>query len=124
MPPLEPVHRSQIAFAPVSQATLLQKLFRPVPIPDLDTLLAQELRVGTAPDEPEEFVDDALQEGALGGKKREGGRRKGEAERRGREDGERASASAVRAGFASGEDARYEREVLVFLMLRIRGRGR
>ena len=116
MPPLEPIHGPEIALAAVSQPAGLEEGLGAVPVPDLDAALGEEVCVCVSADEPEEFFDDAAEVGAFGGEDGEGGVGEGEAEGGGREEGVCAGACAVVAGFAVGDGALDEREVLLFFV--------
>jgi hypothetical protein len=59
MSPLETVHGPKVAFASMTEPALLQKLLGTVPIPDLDSLVRQNLRVGLPTDEPQKLLDNA-----------------------------------------------------------------
>ena len=62
MPPLEAVHRSEVALASMRQTTFVEELARAVSIPYLHPSLRQQLRVRLASDKPDELLDDTAQE--------------------------------------------------------------
>jgi hypothetical protein len=67
MPPLEPIHWSKITFPPVTQPYAIEIFPRPVAFPDIDPLVGQHFAVRAARYEPQEFLDHAPEENALGG---------------------------------------------------------
>jgi hypothetical protein len=120
--PLETVHGPQIALAAMAQAARLEERGRAVAVPDLDALGGEEGRVCRAADEPEQLLDDAAQEGALGGEEGEGVVCQGKTQGRGREEGEGAGAGAVGSRRAGVEDASDEIQVLLLFVYSGHGR--
>uniref|UniRef100_A0A7S1FWF7 Uncharacterized protein n=1 Tax=Corethron hystrix TaxID=216773 RepID=A0A7S1FWF7_9STRA len=122
MPPLESVDGPQISRLPMSQPHLLQKLLAPVPVPDMDVLRRQLVRVRTSPQEPQELLRHSPPERAFGGEQRQRVVAKGEAHLHA-EGGERAGSRPVPASDSVGDDGAAEGEVLGLLGVGI-GRGR
>lgn len=116
MAPLKAIYGAQIALPAMSQPAGLEKRLGAVAVPDLDAALGEKGRVGPSVNKPEEFFDNASEVGAFGGEKGERGVGEGEAEGGGCEEGVCAGAGAVVAGFAVGDDALDEGEVLVLLV--------
>mmetsp|Transcript_22294 Transcript_22294/g.53470 ORF Transcript_22294/g.53470 Transcript_22294/m.53470 type:complete len:264 (-) Transcript_22294:4-795(-) len=71
VPPLEPVHWSQVPLLPVPETHFREELLGAVAVPDVDVLVPEEVGVGRAGDEPEELLGDAAPEDALGRQQRE-----------------------------------------------------
>lgn len=106
----------------MAQAARLEERGRAVAVPDLDALGGEEGRVCRAADEPEQLLDDAAQEGALGGEEGEGVVCQGKSQGRGREEGEGARARAVGSRRAGVEDASDEIQVLLLFVYSGHGR--
>ena len=117
MSPLEAVYGPEVALATVSQATLLEELFRAVAVPDLDALLREQLRVRRTLDEPEQLLEDAAHERALRREQRQGRVRQRKAQVWRGEERERARARAVGTHVAGVEDGADEVEVLLLVVL-------
>lgn len=115
VPPLEPIHGSQVAFPPVTETDAVEVLPAAVACPDVDALVGEHLAVGAARDKPEKLLNHAAGEHALGGEQGEGVVGQREAQRVGCEQRKRAGAGTVGAGLASRDDARDQVEILILL---------
>jgi hypothetical protein len=79
MPPLEPIHGSQVAFASMAQPDFIKVLSRPIALPYIHPFGRERLAVGIARDEPEQLFDDAAGEDAFRSQEGERPVRQGEA---------------------------------------------
>lgn len=68
VPPLEAVHRTEVADLAVVEAEVVEELARAIAIPNLDAGLAEAVGGCVALDEPEELGDNGASKDALGGK--------------------------------------------------------
>jgi len=115
MAPLKSVHRAQVAFAPVRETHAVEVFARAVAFPDVHALGREDLAVRTARHEPQQLLDHAAREDALGSQERQGRVGEGEAEGGGREEREGARAGSVGARLPGLDDPADEVEVLVLL---------
>jgi len=117
MSPLESIHGPQIPCLAMLKTDTVEVLSAAVAVPDLDTELRQMQGICICLDEPEELFEDGAEENPFCGEKREDVVTKGEAQLRGREDGEGSCTCAVRPGFTVCEDVLDQIQVLVLFVL-------
>ena len=73
MPPLEPIHGSQITNLAMRETHAVEKFAGAVAVPDLDACFREREEGCAAGDEPEEFGDDGAEEDAFCGEEGEDG---------------------------------------------------
>ncbi|KAI3477909.1 hypothetical protein L1887_60216 [Cichorium endivia] len=115
--PLEAVHGAEIALATMLQAARIQKLARAVAVPNVHALVREQLGVGLARHEPEQLLEYAAEEDALGGEQRQRAVGEVEAQQLRRKQRHGARARAVGPRLARRDDARDELEVLRLVVL-------
>ena len=118
--PLEAVHGPEVADGAVLEPRGVEEGPRPVAVPDLDSLGRQLVGVGGAAHEPEELLDDAAPEHALGRQQREQAPAEVEAHRAA-EDRQRPRARAVAAGDPVVEDLADQGQILLLRVLQSGG---
>lgn len=71
VPPLKTIDWSQVPLLPMAQADAIEVLPAAVPVPDPNSLILKEPRIGTALHKPEELLDDPAPENPLCGQQGE-----------------------------------------------------
>jgi hypothetical protein len=89
MPPLKPIDRAEVAFSTVGESSTIEKVARPITVPDVDAFGRKKIGVCRALDEPEKLFDNAAKEDTLGREKRQSIVGEGEPERWRCKDGQR-----------------------------------
>jgi len=114
--PLETINGAKITFAVLVETTGIKEFTGAIALPDVDVLGFEQLGVGVATEEPDQFFTNTLPEDTLGGKEGPAPVAEGEAHLRA-EEADGSDTSAVFLDTSIGEDVLDEVDVLVFFFV-------